>query len=110
MSDIPPWAITIGVTAAGGLLVYLMKFVFEKHILGRIDSILIKLEEQDEHSEMRWKEVIAEVRNLNATTVDHAQRLALGNQAFQSLRDQVVELKQEIEWLKENVRGRKTSR
>ncbi len=59
--------------AAGAVLGYLLKLAFDRGVLKRMDDL------------------IAEVRQLSANQVRHAESLALGSQAFMHLREQVAE-------------------
>lgn len=76
----------VGAVAAGilALLGFLSRWVFNA-ILQRIEDLGRDVKEQNAG-------VVTEIRAIAATTQDHAQRLLLGNQAFQHLHDQVRDL------------------
>lgn len=89
------WVVGAVATGMLSMLAFFANHLF-RLILDRLESLGAQVKEENDA-------VVAEIRNIAATTHDHAQRLALGNQAFQHLHDTVVNVRQEYVRLRQEM-------
>lgn len=94
-SDASAWIVGLLPAALISALVLLSKIVLDKLLFGRLKELGESISEMAKDNKKSNDDVMHRMDSMASDVKEQNQRLALGNQAFASLRDKVAELERE---------------